>query len=320
MPNSVILPLHFVSYSSLNLFHSCPRKLELYKMGEPRPEFKSFHFTYGTAVGDAVQELLKTGDMNKAYLKAFTSWDMELLSGIESDTDSKKKNHAKSFPFVIDALKKFEPHCNITLSEYEVYHFLDEVTGEMRPATELSAKVYLPNGFVYRIYIDVVLRHKETGELVVLELKTDGSKIIQDAKYANSNQALSYSVILDKIAPGNTSFYVWYFVYYTSLERWEFFPFAKSRLQKANWIQTVLYDTGNIHQCIENDFFPQQGESCIDYGSPCQYYGACGMSNNSMYAGPSVIKQRLEKEEEEKYDFTFTIEELVNQQLEEMKS
>lgn len=312
MSENAVLPIHFVSYSSLNLLHSCPRKFELAKLGGEKPGFKTLHFTFGSAVGAGIQELfLSGGDLGKAYLAAFNAWDMDLFEGL--DPEKPLKNHAKSFPYVIEAIKRFEPEYNVLRGEWEVYTY--EVEGNQRAAVELSARVEFPDSFVYRIYIDVVLRNKVTGMLVVLELKTDGMKYVAEEKYGNSNQALSYSVILDKIAQGITSFDVWYFVYYTSLEKWEFFSFTKSRLQKANWIRTVLYDTGNIKRCLGSGFFPKQGESCLEFGSACEYYGSCDMSNNALHAGPHTIRARVAKELKEEYDFNFTLQEIIDKQL-----
>ncbi len=316
-----IIPLHFVSFSSLNNFHTCPRKYELIKMGESGPGIKSFDFSFGKALGAGIQELLESGDLGKASLKAFLIWDLDLLMGIEIDPDSKKDNHKKSFPNVLDALVKFLPHLQVISSEWELFYFksYDENKNEvLRPAVELSATIELPNGFKYRCYIDVVLKNKNTGQLVVLELKSTGSTNVQEAMYGNSNQALSYSVILDCIADGYTSFFVWYFVYCTTMEKWEYFPFSKTRVQKAEWIKTVLYDTGNIEECIENDFFPKQGESCLSFGRPCQFYGGCGMSNRNLYAGPLSLAQRVKEELDTSYNFSFTLQELVDQQLKEV--
>lgn len=282
-------------------------------MGEPQIENKSIDLTFGSSVGAGIQELFITDSIDKAKLKAFLSWDIDLLYGIPL-TKSKK-----CFPTVIHAIEEFLPHFNIIQSEWELFYF-DDSSGNQIPAIELSATVRLPNGFRYRIFIDVVLRHKVTGELLVLELKTTGSNNVNEAQYGNSNQALSYSVILDKISPGNSSYYVWYFVYCSSMERWEPFNFIKTRLDKANWIRTVLYDTRNIETCIQDGFFPKQGENCFDYGRPCIYYGSCDMSRTALYAGDGVIKERIDEENKKKYNYEFTIEDLVSQQLEEINA
>jgi hypothetical protein len=311
-----VLPIHFTSYSSLNVFHRCPRNLELDKLGEEQPEFETTVFNYGHALGAGVQELFISGDLDKAKFAAFMAWKMDLCADVDLFTPGKCSTN--SFPHVIESLEKFWGHYLVMNSEWELFYY--EEDGVQKPAVELSAKVSLPNGFYYRIYIDLVLRNKETHELLVLELKSDGMKYIMPEKYANSNQALSYSVILDKIQPGGNSYIIWYAVYYKNLGRWEFFPFPKSRLQKANWIRTVLYDTGNIHTCLKDNFFPKNGENCVQFGRPCKHFGTCELSNNAVYATELTIARRVEKELETKYTYEFTLEEIIEQQLEDIKA
>jgi hypothetical protein len=119
--------------------------LELSKHGAEKPGFKSLHFTYGSAVGTGLQELFLTGgDMGRAILAAFRAWDMDFYEGL--DLEEPKKSHAKSFPFVIEAIKSFEPEYNVLRGEWEIYTY--EVNGEQKAAVELSARVKLPDNFV----------------------------------------------------------------------------------------------------------------------------------------------------------------------------
>lgn len=305
-----LLPLHFTSYSSLNDLHSCPRYLELRKMGPEGVKVSSPHFAFGSAVGDGAQELLSGGSLEKAWVKAFMAWDCDFYAAHEKGK--------KSIAHALDAVKTFAAYSNIILQEWEIFTFEfknSDGSVVIRRATELSAIVEFPDGFRYRIYIDVVLRHKKTGRLVVVELKTTGAKRIEQATYSNSNQALGYGVILDKIAPGLASYGVWYYVYGTGAEDWEFFEFQKSRLAKANWIRTVLHDHGTLQRCIESSYFPKHGESCFNFFSPCTFYGSCDMSNKSLYGGDATIEARIAKELAEQFDFRFTLAELLDQQI-----
>lgn len=313
-----IFPIHFVSYSSLNVFHSCARKLELDKLGEEKAKVSSPDFAFGSAVGAGIQSLLRGESLAKAWMQTFISWDCDIQK-----QDEKAK---KSLAWALHAVKVFEAYSNVILQEWEIYEYAVEgtdssgdVTINTKQATELSARVELLHGFVYRLYIDVVLRHKKTGQLLVLEIKTTKFSKIDEAQYKNSNQGLSYGVVLDKIAPGNASYLVWYYVYSSTAEDWEFFDFAKDRVAKADWIRTVLYDTGNIKQCLDADFFPRQGESCFSFFRQCEYFGSCHMSNKNLYAGQATLAKRVEDELAEPYDFRFTLEEIVDQQLDDVK-
>jgi hypothetical protein len=288
-------------------------------MGEARPDVENINFAYGHALGAGVQSLFENGDLARAKYAAFLAWNIDLLHDIDPFTPGSGYANKNCFPHVLEALDKFYGHYLVMASEWELFYY-EDTDGISKPACELSARVTFPNGYVYRIFIDIVLRNKNTHELLVLELKSNGRKYPEPAEYANSNQALSYSVILDKIQPGGASFLVWYAVYYKQLERWEFFPFPKSRLQKANWIRTVLYDTGNIEQCRSEGFFPKQGESCTTWGRQCEYFGACELSNRFVYTTDQILAERVEKEEKTDYTYNFTLEEIVNQQLEDVRA
>jgi hypothetical protein len=305
-----ITPLHFVSYSSLNTFHKCPRKLEDEKLGPETPNFSNPDLAFGSAIGEGIQKLCQGGTLEEAWLAAFQAWDCGLDEAYE------KAN--KSFAHALHAIYVFQSYANILREEWEVYEY-ESPNKELRNAVELSARVDFPHGFVYRLYIDVVLRNKKTGKLLVLELKTTKNKRIDEAQYKNSNQGLGYGVILDAISKGYSEFDVWYYVYSSVNEDWDFFPFTKSRLDKAEWIKTVLYDTGNINKCIETDFFPKQGESCFDWFRQCEYYGSCGMSKKFRHAGPLTLAERAKKKAEEPFDFHFSAEELIQQQLDEIR-
>lgn len=305
-----IIPIMFISYSSDNTFHGCPRQFELDKMGQGGLDISSPHFAFGSAVGAGIQSLVSGHTLDEAWMEAFLAWDIHIEDGY-----AKSK---KTFGQALDAIKTFQSYAQVLSADWEIFKY-EGPEGLLKNAVELNAKVSLPNGFTYRIYIDIVLRNKVSGELLVLELKTTGYNNVDEAMYGNSNQALSYGVVLDRIASGYSSFSVWYYVYSTAKEDWEFFDFPKSKVDKANWIRTILYDTGNIAKCMEDGFFPKQGESCIQWGHRCNYYGACGMSNDSLYAGEHTIALRVKKELETKYDFSFTLEEIIEQQLEDIK-
>jgi len=60
------------------------------------------------------------------------------------------------------------------LEDYELVQYVPEGATEPVPAVELSFIISLPNGFKYRGFVDAVLRHKTTGAIVVLEVKTTG--------------------------------------------------------------------------------------------------------------------------------------------------
>jgi len=174
-----------ISYSSVLNLHSCPRRFQLSKLqekvsldseGNPLPE-TNVTFAYGHAVGAGIQEYLLSQDLFRAVWKAFLEWDADLL-----DEETKAQ---KSIWFAVHAVEKFVPVYNGThLDEYELC-YVDNL-----PAIELSFSIVLPNGFIYRGFVDAVLKHKHTGQLLVLELKTTSLTNIDEAQYRTRRKLL----------------------------------------------------------------------------------------------------------------------------------
>ena len=87
-----------------------------------------------------------------------------------------------------------------------------------KPAAELGLRVTVGE-FVYRGFVDLVLKNKFTGEIAVLECKTTSSRVALEAQYGMSNQSLGYAVVLDKIVPDVSSYIVLHLVYSTNTQQ-----------------------------------------------------------------------------------------------------
>lgn len=288
-----------VSYSSNLDFHACPRYYQLNKLEAPRIQSyqDNVTFAYGHAVGEGIQQYLITRDINKAIWAAFLFWDTDY-----ADADEKR---AKSFPEAVAALLMLHELCEDGLLEdYEVAYFNE------KPAAELSFRIKFIHT-TYRGYVDLVLRHRITGELLILELKTSSATWVNHYAYKNSAQAIGYSVILDKIAPGTTSYSVLYLVQLTKLGKFEVFEFPKTLHQRALWIKDRLWDeqvlVGMAQSYGNYGIWPTHGESCTRFGKTCQYMDSCHLSTENQMA--PLRENQLE--EDTVYDFEFTVEELL---------
>lgn len=297
-----------LSYSSSLLFNGCPRKYQLQKLqtapsAESQDNWRrSLTFQFGHSVGEGIQQTLVTGKdaaaRERVVLAMFNEWKCDLF-----DENEKQK---KSFFHALNALYKFWAAQDEGLFEdYEVAYF------EGKPAAELSFRITMPNGTSYRGFVDLVLRHKYTGEYVILELKTNSARFINPNQYKNSDQAIGYSVVLNKIAPGTTNYTVEYLVYMTYLQTWESFSFPKTYVQRALWIKDRLWDSQVMELLVkqEGNFgrWPMRGNHCVNYNSPCEFLGICHMETESL------IKPLREVDlvETTEYQFEFTLEELL---------
>ena len=289
-----------VSYSSELDLHACPRYFQLSKLQAPKQgDFSSnVTFAYGQAVGEGIQEYLIHKNLDKALWVMYTKWEVGLFD--------ENEKQAKSFFHAVAALMQFDGLCKDgLLSEYEVVWF------NGKPAAELSFRIHFPNS-TYRGFIDLVLRHVITGELLILELKTSSANYINHYQYKNSAQAIGYSVILDKIAPGTTAYSVLYLVQLTKLGKYEVFEFPKTYHQRSLWVKDRIWDEGIIMNLIKfygnYGVWPTHGESCTRFGKTCEYMDSCHLQTEHLMA---PLRENM-LTEETVYDFEFTVEELLS--------
>jgi hypothetical protein len=122
-----------------------------------------------------------------------------------------------------------------------------------------------------------VLRHKETGEVLVVELKTTSASYVNAAQYKNSAQAVGYSIVLDAIFPTLSAYTVKYLIYKTKAGEFEIMDFEKDYLARALWLREILLDLEYIGICEKAGIYPMHGESCNDFYRECEYFNLCTM-------------------------------------------
>jgi len=300
--------LKLLSHSSRNLIHTCPRKYQLYRLNSIDTEQQDINsditLAYGTVVGIGVQSILEGKTEVQTIMDMFLAWDIEL--------DAANPKQKKSFSEAIFAVQRFIVMMeNGYLSDYELV-YIGMTPDSTISAIELSFKINLPDDFSYRGYVDAVLKHKTTGEVLVLECKTTRNKP-NSAVYKNSGQALGYSVVLDKLFPGLSSYTVLYLVYSTSERDYTEFFFEKSLLQRALWLQELIVEKLKIELYEEYGTYPMHGENCFNFFRECEYLSLCTLSTDKL-TKPLTAKEYT-KMQEENYMFTVDFFELVESQI-----
>ena len=284
-----------LSYSSLGLFHTCPRKWQLSRFYKREPG--DMHTAFGHAVGEAIASIAAGEALNAVIFRMFLSFEADLLEPHKSK---------KSFALAVEAAASFKMLWDEQLSmEWEVL-FIDG-----KPAAELGLRVQI-GSYTYRGFVDLVLRNKYTGEIAILENKTTGAKSAVEAMYGNSNQSLGYAVILDKIVPDLSSYLVLHTVYTSFNGQWNVFPVHKSMVERANWLRDLIYTVRTLEMYQEDDNFPLEGSGCVSYGKQCGFYGVCNAPTEELVPVIPVYTE----EDDSKYHYSFTIEELLEQQME----
>jgi len=299
-----------LSHSSRGTLHKCPRKFQLYRLNSTMQDaedndisnsYQQLTFDFGTCVGMGIQGILEGKSIDSILLEIFLEWNV--------DVELRHAKQSKSLAEAIFAVQRFEAIVEQGyLKDYELLQY------NGKPAVELSFRINLPGGFSYRGYMDVVLRHKITGEVVVLEDKTTSYREVNPAQYKNSGQALGYSIMLDHIAPGLSSYTVLYLVYSAPRKEFLELPFEKSSLQRSLWLTGLLIDCKHIEMYEDFGAYSMNGDFCYDFYRECEYLGLCTMSTERLVKPLTQgILEGIEKKEV--YDFDFDFNDLVQTQL-----
>ena len=296
-----------LSYSSLTTLHTCPRKFQLYKLNGKYDKEEdipgSVTFAYGHAVGAGIQGILEGRTTSQVIWEQFLLWDIDLLA------DNPRQN--KSFWGAMIAIQQFASmYENNYLDGYELVYY------NGKPACELSFVIHLPDGFKYRGYVDAVLRHKITGEVLVLECKTTNAASVNPAQYKNSAQAIGYSIVLDMLFPELSSYKVLYLVYQTKSEEFVQLPFDKSYYSRALWIRELLLDIEVIKLYEDTDqTYPMRGESCYSFFRECEYLQVCTLSTERLIEPLTEVGLEKIQTELAKFQVQITLNDLIEAQI-----
>jgi hypothetical protein len=264
------------SYSMQQVLHACPRKYQIKKLQAATgtsERVTNVTFAFGHAVGAGVATYDKTFDIRAAIWDAMLAWDMDLLE-IETKgfyADGSGKPTGKSFAAAVYALEKYEVFVaeETNLRDYETVQI------------EASIAVDFEDGYYYTGHIDELLQHRDTGAYLVKENKTTGMRSVDACLYSNSDQALSYAVVVDML--GGTEFEVLYTIYSSTAQEWIQHRFMKDTLRKASWVQDQLLTNDTIKVYTEMNFFPMRGNACFEYMRRCEYYGTCELNPDQVF-------------------------------------
>lgn len=296
---------HNLSFSMLEKFELCPRRYELDKLLstiEPPGIEHNVDFVFGHAVAAGVQHYLAFGDVAAARKALVFAWNAELTC--EDSTKGKSIWHA------LHALDRFLIVAPTMFADWEVA----VISG--KPAIELSFVIHLQNNYKYYGHVDLILRHKTTGEFLVFELKTTGFASVDATPYKHSFQALSYTIILDHIAENlgqAANFSVLYMVYKSKDYEFVPLPFYKTPTHRANWIQTLMLQCEELDRYEQTGCYPKRKTGCKSYMKQCPHFDVCDGSNNSLSAFASLSQIDYPSEEIPE-EFHFSLRELIQTQ------
>ena len=298
-----------LSYSFETLLHRCPRKYELTRIRATEDETnptarmnQNLTFAFGHIVGSGIQDVMMDKPYDTVVFNMFLAFHADLLD--RNDKQVKSFWHAMA---AIDKLIHLREQG--FLSDYELVYYKGQ------PAIELSFLINMPDGFKMRGSIDGILRHRETGKVLVLECKTS-SWGLNPALFKNSSQALGYSVVVDIIFPEVSGYDVLYLVYLTKDMEYEQLHFSKSHAQKAEWIQDLLLNIETIKLYEIAGHYPKFGHSCYDFFRECEFFQTCGLNTKFLITPQSKLdNSETNSTYTGEYTITLTLLDLIDGQI-----
>jgi len=301
-----------VSYSSLELFNTCPRKFELYKIHPMEFERDtSPALSLGSAVGVGYARYLELIADNKLPYQAIK--DDVLLETwrayyppLEDNIRSISKAHV-----IVEALIENpwvangeDDPCDWVLASFNG-----------KPAAELSFCIQLTDSLVYTGFLDGVMYSPSTGLYRPLELKTSSLANNLEVNFKNSSQGLAYALIIDTLSPTKPqrTFDVHYRVAQLHRTKAEAFRptihdfyFHKTLVDRLEWLMGLKMEVERLAMYTGAHLFPKRGGSCLSWMRPCPFYGVCNL----------VDLKSEPKEEIKDYQFYFKLDDLIEEALE----
>jgi hypothetical protein len=290
-----------LSHSALDVLLTCERKFQLDRLLVGSQEKKDYPTTVlGKAYGAGVQSYMTYQDVDRAVYDTYMNYFPVL------------EDNQRTEEVAINLILASIPTLDNLLMDWEVATF------NSKPAIELSFRLNIDSTFYFVGYIDLVLRNKWTKRSAIMEVKTTALKLHSlDALYQNSGQALGYSIVLDKIEGESQSEYdVLYLAaqlgsgngFSPSIKT---LPYPKTLQDRLNWFITLGIDVNRLHFMLDNNIFPMRGGKCLQFMRPCPHLGVCNLHGLDEY-----------KEQEEdliEYDFTYELDEVIQNHLERME-
>jgi hypothetical protein len=266
-----------------------------------------------------IQTAISGGTFNESILACWLEYDHDLEDeGTQSEKASKKSIHHAVLATEL-FWRKYNAGTFGYLNGWEVAKFKDPVTGKERLGIELTYVIDIIDGFTDEGHIDLILYHPVKNRYMVVEIKTTGNNVVDEATYKYSDQPLGYGIVLDAIAAqsgGTASFDVLYLVWKSRTRELIAMPFSKSIRDRARWLRELLMDIEMIQGYQQAEHFPHRGESCFSFFRQCEHFASCKMTREKLILLSAANNAEGDSEYAEMVEptFRFTIEQLLERQ------
>lgn len=261
-----------LSFSKLSTFHTCPREFQLKELQEKAKRSSSIDTSFGHALAAGIQALWRYDCIEKATLSLCQAWDYEAFE----DIWGKKKY--KSIYMAIEALQNYFNFIYQELRNDWQYAELN------LKSDELLFFIQVNDSYNFQGHIDLILQHRRTGQLQVVEIKTKGAGHIA-AHWQNSMQTKGYFAVLNLLAKrlgislSPSVCYLCFAATAACLRIEDSFGFTLFNFDQpllgSDFVLNLIQDTEVIDMYSKDEHFPMRGSQCVRFNYPCQFFGAC---------------------------------------------
>lgn len=282
-----------ISHSSLQSFHSCPRKLEFAKLYGFNLKSRNAAGDGGNAIHKAVGTYLTTKSKDEAVYELMRAYPIDL-----QDNPLWNWSLEACYATLLSIIDWLNNN-----SQCELAKVGDKLAIEVPFLINIKhgIKGLLP--VVYRGYIDFIFYNRIENTYTVLDLKNTTQNTNDfTPKYKFDSQCLPYGIVLKRALDEHLkSLSVQYLVSKVDLQppAPQLLEFEKDEQDIHEWMQDLIMDLTSIKTYIETQWFPRRGSSCISFNRVCSYFELCHSRNLKTI---SLMLSSRDKPEEKPFD------------------
>ncbi len=259
-----------ISHSTMNMFHSCPRKLEFSKFFGYNLRGESLAASGGNAIHLGVGEYLATKSKQKAISTFMLAYPIHLCTNPTWDWSLEA---AYAALLAVIAFLDSRP-------DLELAMIAD------KPAIEVPFLINIHHhikdflSVVYRGYIDLIFFDKIHGNYFVIDLKNSARKIKDFTPvFQYDSQCVPYALVLQRALDKNIdSLQTDYLVQPVNLmpNQPQLLEFEKTKQDIQEWAQDLVMDLNTMRIYYHAQWFPRRAGSCYSFNRTCKFFNLCG--------------------------------------------
>ena len=241
-----------LSHSSQMTYHNCARKFEFTKLFNKGVSLQTVPMGAGSALHAGVQSYLTDYNIDKAIYNLSLDYPAEVYADFPVPTRSLEACVATLEDFINSGI----------LYDYELVHIEN-----FGPGREIFFEIHFPKlathiPFSYIGYIDLLLKNKSTGEILVADIKTHRDNQVTEKAYKFSQQCTPYSLVIGQALGQDTieQLNILYISMYIDIYKPEtkLFYFTKSQADITEWATEIRNDILTIDdRMFNNKPFPR---------------------------------------------------------------